>query len=140
MSDSNSSLRKKKNLCFYTCNDLQIVSRLQKVGADVNLQSFRGYATAAAAREGHYEILEILLKAGASQPACEEALLEVGSHGHSQLVELLMGSDLIRPHIAVHALVTACCRGFVEVVDNLMKVYLWTHTHIDLYRQLFSVN
>ncbi|KAA8548213.1 hypothetical protein F0562_004526 [Nyssa sinensis] len=32
-----------------------------------------------------------------------------------------MGSDLIRPHIAVHALVTACCRGFVDVVDALMK-------------------
>lgn len=97
---------------------------MQSVGADVNLQLFRGYAAAAAAREGHYEILEILLKAGASQPACEEALLEVSSHGHSHLVELLMGSDLIRPHIAVHALVTACCRGFVEVVGTLVKVYL----------------
>ncbi|XVF16234.1 hypothetical protein REPUB_Repub10bG0014000 [Reevesia pubescens] len=32
-----------------------------------------------------------------------------------------MGSDLIRPHVAVQALVTACCRGFVEVVDTLMK-------------------
>lgn len=103
--------------------------KLQSVGADVNLQSFRGYATAAAAREGHYEILEILLKAGASQPACEEALLEISIHGHSQLVELLMASDLIRPHIAVHALVTACCRGFVEVVDTLMKVFPLTHTH-----------
>lgn len=33
-----------------------------------------------------------------------------------------MGTDLIRPHIAVHALVTACCRGFVDVVDAFMKV------------------
>ncbi|KAI3452546.1 hypothetical protein Pfo_009210 [Paulownia fortunei] len=32
-----------------------------------------------------------------------------------------MKSDLIRPHAAVHALVTACCRGFVEVVDSLIK-------------------
>lgn len=93
----------------------------------MNLQLFRGFATSAAAREGHYEILEILLKAGASQSACEEALLEASSHGHSQLVELLMGSDLIRPHAAIHALVTACCRGFVEVVDTLMKVYLPLH-------------
>lgn len=33
-----------------------------------------------------------------------------------------MGSDLIRPHVAVHALVTACCRGFADVVDALVKV------------------
>ncbi|GMI86858.1 hypothetical protein like AT5G14230 [Hibiscus trionum] len=38
-----------------------------------------------------------------------------------RLAELLMGSDLIRPHVAIHALVTSCCRGFVEVVDTLMK-------------------
>ncbi|KAH6790993.1 ankyrin [Perilla frutescens var. frutescens] len=104
-----------------TNGNLVFVRKLLSVGADVNLQLFRGYATAAAAREGHYEILEILLKAGASQPACEEALLEVSSHGHSHLVELLMGSDLIRPHVAVHAFVTACCRGFVDVVDTLLK-------------------
>ncbi|PIM99196.1 hypothetical protein CDL12_28313 [Handroanthus impetiginosus] len=99
-----------------------LVRKLLIVGADVNLRLFRGHATAAAAREGHHEILEILLRAGACQPACEEALLEASSHGYSQLVELLMGTDLIRPNIAVHALVTACCRGFVEVVNALMKV------------------
>ncbi|KAL8498819.1 hypothetical protein ACS0TY_021960 [Phlomoides rotata] len=32
-----------------------------------------------------------------------------------------MGSDFIRPHAAVYALITACCRGFVEVVDTLIK-------------------
>lgn len=73
-------------------------------------------------REGHFEILEILLKAGASQPSCEEALLEASCHSRARLAELLMGSDMIRPHIAVHALVTACCRGFADVVDTLMKV------------------
>lgn len=73
-------------------------------------------------REGHHEILEILLKAGASQPACEEALLEASCHGRARLAELLMSSDLIRPHVAVHALVTACCRGFVDFVDTLIKV------------------
>lgn len=73
-------------------------------------------------REGNLEILEILLKAGASQPACEEALLEASCHGHSKLVELLMASDLIRPHIAVQALVTACCRGFVDVISSLVQV------------------
>ncbi|CAL5349024.1 unnamed protein product [Camellia sinensis] len=91
------------------------------IGADVNQKLFRGFATTAAVREGHLEILEILVKAGASQPACEEALLEASCHGRARLAELLMGSDLIRPHVAVHALVTACCRGFKDVVDALIK-------------------
>ncbi|XP_076957847.1 uncharacterized protein LOC143633415 [Bidens hawaiensis] len=34
---------------------------------------------------------------------------------------MLMASDLIRPNVAVYALVTACCRGFVYVVDALLK-------------------
>ncbi|KAL8482687.1 hypothetical protein ACS0TY_025645 [Phlomoides rotata] len=34
---------------------------VKSVGADVNLQLFHGFATTAAARESHYEILEILL-------------------------------------------------------------------------------
>lgn len=94
----------------------------QSTGADVNQKLFRGFATTAAVREGRLEILEILLKAGASQPACEEALLEASCHGQARLVELLMCSDLIRPHVAVHALVTACCRGFADIVDTLIKV------------------
>ncbi|XP_008231152.1 PREDICTED: ankyrin-3 [Prunus mume] len=98
-----------------------LVKKLLSVGADVNQKLFRGFATTAAVREGHLEILEILLKAGASQPACEEALLEASCHGHARLVELLMASDLIRPHITVHAIVTASCRGFVDVVDTFMK-------------------
>ncbi|KAF8378122.1 hypothetical protein HHK36_029459 [Tetracentron sinense] len=101
--------------------NLTLVRKLLSMGADVNQKLFKGFATTAAVREGHFEILEILLKAGASQPACEEALLEASCHGRSRLVELLMGSDMIRPHVAVHALVTACCRGFVGIVDTLMK-------------------
>ncbi|XP_010250790.1 PREDICTED: ankyrin-3 isoform X2 [Nelumbo nucifera] len=88
------------------------------------LNLFRGYATTVAVREGYHEILDILIKAGASQPACEEALLEASCHGRARLAELLMGSDLIRPHVAVHALVIACCRGFVDVVDTLMKCWV----------------
>lgn len=91
----------------------------------MNQKLFRGFATTAAVREGHYEILEILLKDGASQPACEEALLEASCHGRgAKFAELLMASDLIRPHVAVHALVTACCRGFVDLADALVKVKL----------------
>lgn len=88
----------------------------------MNVKLFKGFATTVAVREGHLEILEILLKAGACQSACEEALLEAGCHGRARLAELLMGSDLIRPRVAVHSLVTACCRGFVDVVETLMKV------------------
>ncbi|GAV64300.1 Ank_2 domain-containing protein [Cephalotus follicularis] len=101
--------------------NIDLVKKLLSIGADVNQKLFRGFATTVAVREGHIEILEILLKAGASQPACEEALLEASCHGRARLTELLMGSDLIRPHIAVHALVTACYRGFVDAVDTLMK-------------------
>ncbi|GAB2278559.1 hypothetical protein Dimus_013236 [Dionaea muscipula] len=101
--------------------NLAFVRTLLTNRADVNQKLFRGYATTAAVREGHLEILEILLKAGASQPACEEALLEASYHGRARFVELLMDSDLIRSHISVHALVTACCRGFKDVVDALMR-------------------
>ncbi|KAI8030347.1 hypothetical protein LOK49_LG01G02223 [Camellia lanceoleosa] len=96
---------------------LVVCARNGAVQSTTNL----GFATAVAMREGHLEILEILVKAGASQPACEEALLEASYHGHARHVELLMGSDLIRPHIAVHSLVTACSRGFMDVVDALIK-------------------
>lgn len=95
---------------------------LQSVGADVNQKLFRGYATTAAVREGHLEILQTLINAGASQPACEEALQEASYCGRARFAELLMGSEMIRPHAAVHALVTACCRDFVDVVDTLIKV------------------
>ncbi|KAK8978864.1 hypothetical protein V6N11_034770 [Hibiscus sabdariffa] len=98
-----------------------IVESFVSRGADVNQKVFKGFATTVAVREGRLEILEILLKAGASQPACEEALLGASCHGEARLAELLMGSDLIRPHVAVHALVTACCRGFGEVVNTLLK-------------------
>ncbi|XP_068666233.1 uncharacterized protein [Aristolochia californica] len=107
-------------LAVHTGN-LTLVRKLLRVGADVNQKLFRGFATTAAVREGHVEMLEILLKAGASQPACEEALMEASWHGRARLAELLMGSDLVRPHVAVHALVAASCRGFVDVVDTLMK-------------------
>ncbi|RDY11332.1 hypothetical protein CR513_04026, partial [Mucuna pruriens] len=32
-----------------------------------------------------------------------------------------MNSDLIRSHVAVHALVTACSRGFVDIIEILLK-------------------
>ncbi|OWM71453.1 ankyrin-3 [Punica granatum] len=101
--------------------NVALVRKLLSIGADVNQTLFKGFATTAAVREGHLEILEILLKAGASQSTCEEALLEACNHGQARVVELLMSSDLIRPHITVHALVMASGRGFVDVVDTLMQ-------------------
>ncbi|XP_052187449.1 uncharacterized protein LOC127798144 [Diospyros lotus] len=101
--------------------NLTLVKKLLSVGANVNHKLFRGYATTAAVREGHVEILKILLNAGAAQPACEEALLEASNMGQAKPVELLMSSLMIRPHVAVHALVTSSCRGFFDVVNTLIK-------------------
>ncbi|GAA0157728.1 scaffold/adaptor protein [Lithospermum erythrorhizon] len=101
--------------------DVALVRKLLSVGADVNQKLFRGFPATAAVRENHLEILDILLKAGTCQHACEEALLEASSHGYPNSAKLLMESDLIRPNIATCALFMACCRGFVNVVDTLMK-------------------
>nr|XP_043633568.1 putative ankyrin repeat protein RF_0381 [Erigeron canadensis] len=102
--------------------NMTLVRKLLSHGADANQKLFRGFSLTAAVREDHFEIFEMLLKAGASQPACEEALLEASCHGRGgKLIKLLMDSDQIRPHVAVHALVTACCRGFTDVVDTLLK-------------------
>lgn len=101
---------------------LQKKKNLQSVGADVNHKLFRGFPSTGAVREANVAILEILLKAGASQPACEEALIEASCHGHAAITEQLMSSDLIRPNIAVQALVIASSRGFVDVISVLLKV------------------
>nr|XP_043621339.1 ankyrin-1-like [Erigeron canadensis] len=101
--------------------NVSLVRKLLSVGANVNKKLFRGYATTAAARGNHVEILELLLEGGAFQLACEEALLESSQLGLPRPAKILMASELIRPNIAVHSLVNASCRGFVDVVDTLMK-------------------
>ena len=88
----------------------------------MNHKLFRGYATTAAIRESQMEILEVLLNAGACQEACEEALLEASYLGSAKPIKRLMATDMIRPKFALRALVSACCRGFVDVVDTLIKV------------------
>lgn len=90
----------------------------------MNQKLFRGYATTAAVREGHIEVLEVLLNGGAAQAACEEALLEACNVGQARAADLLMASDMIRPHVAVHALVVASSRGFVDSVASLVKVFM----------------
>ncbi|CAA2954015.1 Hypothetical predicted protein [Olea europaea subsp. europaea] len=106
--------------------NVALETKLLSVGADVSQQLFKGFATTEAVRDGHLEILEILVKDGASQPACEEALLEASFHGQEKFVEMLMGSDLIRLHIAIHALIIASCRGFVDLLDALLKVKVYS--------------
>ncbi|XP_027151183.1 ankyrin-2-like isoform X1 [Coffea eugenioides] len=101
--------------------NVALVRKLLSAGADVNQKMFRGYATTAAAREGHIEILKMLISGGAAQSACEEALLEACYLGRARPAELLMASDMVRPHVAVHALVTASFRGFKDFVDTLLK-------------------
>ena len=94
---------------------------MQSAGADVNQKLFRGYATTVAAREGHHQLLGLLLKAGASQPTCEDALLEACRYGQAKAAELLINSEMIRHEAAAHALVYSSCRGFVEIVSILIK-------------------
>ncbi|KAM1418007.1 hypothetical protein EV1_021118 [Malus domestica] len=67
-------------------------------------------------------ILEVLINGGASQQACEEALLEASYLGRARSSEMLMGSDMICPQAVVHgqglsvvhALASTSCRGFVD--------------------------
>lgn len=100
---------------------LDIVRKLLVAGADVNQKLFRGYASTAAAREGHYEVLSILLKAGASQPACEESLMEACLSGQVKVAELLINWEMARPEISTSALIHASSRGLVDVVELLIK-------------------
>lgn len=95
--------------------------KLLSTGADVNQELFRGFATTAAAREGHCVLLDMLLKAGASQSACEGAFLEACLYGQAEAAELLICSEMTGPDVAKHALVSASCRGFVDVVTTLVK-------------------
>ena len=62
------------------------------------------------------------MKAGASQEACEDALLEASIYGEAEAVQLLICSDMPRPDAAAHAPVMASSRGFVDVVTTLIKV------------------
>ncbi|XP_057529035.1 uncharacterized protein LOC130807730 [Amaranthus tricolor] len=101
--------------------NLILVRKLLSFGTDVNKKLFRGHAMTAAVRCGHIEILEVLLKSEVCQPACEEALLEASYVGRPRHAELLMGTNIISPQAAVHALVTACCRGFLDVIQVLLK-------------------
>ncbi|KAL6006549.1 hypothetical protein ACLOJK_032042 [Asimina triloba] len=96
-------------------------SQYPSAGADVNEKLFRGYATTAAASEGHCSLLDMLVKAGAWQLACEDALLEASLFGQARAAELLICSDMTRPDAAAHALVRASSRGFIDVVSTLIK-------------------
>lgn len=99
----------------------EVVRKLLSAGADINQDFFRGYAITAAAREGHCDILGILLKAGVSQPACEDALLEASLCGEAEAVRLLIRSEIVQSDAAAHAVVTAASRGFLEVVAALVE-------------------
>ncbi|KAJ0104706.1 hypothetical protein Patl1_17385 [Pistacia atlantica] len=109
---------------------VEIARKLLSAGADVNQELFRGFATTAAAREGHFVLLDMLLKAGASQSACEDALLEACLWGQAKAAELLICSDMTGPNVAQHALVSASCGGFVDVVATLIKAGAKTDCYV----------
>ena len=94
----------------------------QGAGVDVNRKLFKGYATTAAAREGHINVLQMLLECGASQEACEDALVEATSLGETEIVRLLISSGVVRPTALAHATVIASSRGFVDVITALLEV------------------
>ncbi|KAL3698546.1 hypothetical protein R1sor_012622 [Riccia sorocarpa] len=100
---------------------LGITKKLLAAGADVNQKLFRGFATTAASREGHDQVLDLLLRAGAHQEAVEDALLEACLYGHVKAAELLIGSEMTRPEVLAQALIHASSRGFVDVVATLIK-------------------
>eukprot|EP00250_Pteridium_aquilinum_P017277 c23544_g1_i3 orf=333-2561(+) len=100
---------------------VEIVKKILAAGADVNHRIFRGYAITAAAREGHGEVLSMLLKSGAYQPACEEAFLEACLAGQANTAELLMKWEKARPEILASALIHASSRGFIDIVKLLVK-------------------
>ncbi|KAJ9706392.1 hypothetical protein PVL29_001751 [Vitis rotundifolia] len=111
---------------------VSIARKLLSAGADVNLELFRGFATTAAAREGHCALLDMLLKAGASQSACEHALLEACLCGQARAAKLVIRSEMIGPSVAQHALVSASCRGYVDVADALIKAGAKTDCYVRL--------
>ncbi|KAJ3706216.1 hypothetical protein LUZ61_009921 [Rhynchospora tenuis] len=99
----------------------EVVRRLLDAGADVNRKLFKGYATTAAAREGHIDILGMLMEYGASQDACEDALIEATSLDQTEVVRLLISSEMVGPMALAHATVIASSRGFVDVITVLLE-------------------
>ncbi|KAK8945553.1 hypothetical protein KSP40_PGU010622 [Platanthera guangdongensis] len=63
----------------------------------------------------------MLLKAGVSQRACDDALLEASLCGEAEAVQLLIRSEMVQSDAAAHALVTAASRGFLDVVAALVE-------------------
>ncbi|KAJ7518625.1 hypothetical protein O6H91_20G000900 [Diphasiastrum complanatum] len=100
---------------------ISIAKRLLIAGADVNEKLFRGYATTAAAREGHHQIIDVMQRAGAAQPALEDALLEACLYNQVKSVEVLISSEMTRPEILAQALVHASNRGYLDIVATLTK-------------------
>ncbi|CAL5058400.1 unnamed protein product [Urochloa decumbens] len=98
-----------------------IVRTLLEAGADVNQKLFLGYATTAAAREGNINVLEMLILAGATQEACEDALSEASVFGEAEAVRILVSSEVLGSEAMSHALVTAASRGFDDILIILLQ-------------------
>ncbi|TVU30159.1 hypothetical protein EJB05_21768, partial [Eragrostis curvula] len=98
-----------------------VVRVLLECGADVNQKLFLGYATTAAAREGNIDVLEMLLLAGATQEACEDALSEACLFNEVEAVRILISSEMLGTEAMAHALVTASSRGFDDIAVILLQ-------------------
>jgi hypothetical protein len=108
----------------------QMVLTLQMAGADVNQKLFLGYATTAAAR--NIDVLKMLLLAGATQEACEDALSEACLFGEVEAVRILVSSEMLGTEAMTRALVTACSRGSDDISIILLQVLsLILTSHVD---------
>jgi hypothetical protein len=110
-------IRANIQIYVYLSNGIDIAD-----GWSLNQKLFLGYATTSAAREGNIDVLKMLLLAGATQEACEDALSEACLFGEVEAVRILVSSEMLGIEAMARALVTACSRGFDDISVILLQV------------------
>ncbi|KAM1280522.1 hypothetical protein TB2_020992 [Malus domestica] len=79
--------------------------------------------------EGQLEILEVLTRGGASQLACEEALLEASYLGRARSGEMLMGSDMI-PALRWLCMLLSLLAAAASLMELLQSSKPFLHTNV----------
>jgi ankyrin repeat protein len=125
--------------------DLGRVKAFLAKGIDINTGSTRnGTALHYAAREGHKEVVELLLANGADVNAGSRTAAELAMNsGHTEIVELLMskGADVSPLHLAIHLKDEARTRSLIEAGADIHKgtKYGTTPLHIAVGAGLKSI-
>lgn len=108
-------------------NDITLVKDLLAGGADPNQRDLRTSALVTASHEGHMEVVDVLLKAGAHPDlphvtSGQTALMHAARSGHHELVKKLLKAganpNVISPH-SYSALHFAALHGGVESLHHL---------------------